>query len=72
VSTTGEVKIVSGSQTLDTTRTPNLVWPKELAVYSRTTKKCQAADELTALALAGSKENQKINQCLSKNGASKS
>jgi neutral ceramidase len=36
MSTTDEVKIVSGSQTLETARKPDLAWPKELAAYSRT------------------------------------
>lgn len=38
VSTTNEVKIVSGAHTLETPRKPDLGWPKELAKYNRTTK----------------------------------
>mgnify|MGYP006172922597 CR=1 FL=1 len=38
VSTTGEVRIVSGSQTLETPRKPELGWPKELTMYNRTSK----------------------------------
>lgn len=38
LSTTGEVKLKSGSLTVETRRKPGLGWPEELKNYSRTTK----------------------------------
>ena len=38
LSTTDEVKLLSGAQTLETPRKPELGWPKELESYNRTTK----------------------------------
>lgn len=37
-STTNEIKLASGAQILETPRKPGLEWPKDLQLYSRTTK----------------------------------
>ena len=38
LSTTNQVRLVSGAQTLETPRKPGLGWPKDLGDYTRTTK----------------------------------